>query len=83
MSAQSRIEETAPSWLDFSGADKIAHMTIYAGLALLVSWSIRQSNDNPRPWAQWVIPVLFAVFYGITDEIHQFYVPNREMDGLD
>jgi VanZ family protein len=83
MSAQSRIEQAAPGWLEFPGADKLAHLFIYAGLTLLVSWAIRQSNESPRPWVQWGAPILFAACYGITDEIHQYYVPNRDMDPLD
>jgi hypothetical protein len=83
MSSQSDVQQSAPGWLDFPASDKVAHIVLYAGLALLVSWAIRRSNETPRPWVQWGIPVLFAVCYGITDEIHQLYVPNRSLEALD
>jgi len=83
MSSQSQVDDAAPNWLAFSGADKVAHMILYGGLTFVVSWSIRRSNESPRPWVQWGIPVIFAVFYGVTDEIHQYYVPNRAMDAWD
>jgi VanZ family protein len=69
--------------LPVPGLDKVAHATIYGGLALVLSWGLRRSNRNlPFHWQFW-LPILFAAFYGITDEIHQLFVPHREFDLLD
>lgn len=57
--------------------DKMVHVVLYAGLAATVSVGIRRSNETVRPWVQWCVPVLFAVMYGLIDEVHQMFVPNR------
>ena len=67
----------------FPGRDKVAHLVLYGGLGALLSIGIRYSNDLPKPWIQWYVPVAFAILYGITDEIHQLYVPNRSFEVLD
>lgn len=69
--------------LPFNGADKLIHMTLYAGLAACVSVGIRRSKRPPSPWKQVFVPILFAFFYGFTDEIHQIYVPLRSFDFAD
>lgn len=61
-------------------ADKFAHMIAYGGLAGLVSIGIRRSNASVPPSVQWLIPVAFAVLYGVTDEVHQRFVPHRAFD---
>lgn len=63
--------------ITFPLRDKVVHMVLYAGLAATVSIGIRRSNDVVRPWVQWWVPVVFAVAYGVTDEVHQIFVPNR------
>lgn len=67
----------------FYGSDKIAHMAVYGGLAALVSVGLRRSRPNITPRAQFWIPVLFAAAYGVTDEIHQYFVPERSFEFAD
>lgn len=62
------------------GLDKVIHAMLYAGLGAIVSLGIRRSGRPVSPWAQCFFPVLFALLYGISDEIHQLYVPNRNFD---
>jgi len=69
--------------LPFNGADKLIHMTLYAGLAACISVGMRRSRKPVTPWSQCFIPILFAFFYGLTDEIHQLYVPHRSFDFAD
>ncbi len=69
--------------LPVPGLDKAAHATIYGGLALVLSWGLRRSDGYLSFRWQFWLPVLFAAFYGMTDEIHQLYVPHREFDLLD
>ncbi|MBX7258185.1 MAG: VanZ family protein [Candidatus Hydrogenedentes bacterium] len=69
--------------LPFNGADKLIHMTLYGGLAAIVSVGIRRSRKPATPWTQVFAPILFAFFYGFTDEIHQLYVPDRSFDFAD
>ncbi len=67
----------------FTGADKIAHAILYAGLAGCLSIGLRRSNDHVRPWVQCFIPIIFAILYGLSDEIHQLFIPKREFDWWD
>ncbi len=68
---------------DFPGLDKIEHLVVYGGLAGLVSLGVRRGNGPKRPAQQWLIPILFAALYGLSDEIHQLFVPEREFDPYD
>lgn len=65
------------------GVDKVAHAILYAGLAATLSLGIRRSNDRPLPAIQFAVPIIFAILYGITDEVHQLFVPNRTFEILD
>ena len=59
----------------------LGHLGAYAILALLLAWALLAADRRP-PWTlaiAWVI----AVLYGVTDEIHQSFVPNRHPDLFD
>ena len=62
------------------GLDKLAHFAVYALLAFLAAraFATRPSADRAcvLPWAA----ALFAVLYGLSDEIHQSFVPGRNAD---
>lgn len=63
--------------------DKVVHCVEYGLLGLLVTWALIRSCPTMKPW-QWVlIASLLCSLYGITDEFHQSFVPNREADLLD
>jgi VanZ family protein len=55
--------------------DKVVHICIYIPLAFLCSFSFRKSGVKKNVF---LLSFIIAVFYGITDEIHQLYVPGRE-----
>ena len=59
----------------FEGFDKLLHASVYAVLALLLLFADR----GRRPWL-WVAA---AALYGLSDELHQSFVPNRTADSLD
>jgi len=61
--------------LSFEGLDKLLHAAVYAVLALALLFGGR----GRRPW-MWIA---VAVLYGLSDEIHQSFVPNRQADLLD
>lgn len=79
MSSQSELPKT-PS---IPYLDKIAHTILYAGLAFVVSLGIWRSNEHVVPKIQFIIPIAFATLYGISDEIHQIFVPNRSFEIAD
>ena len=69
--------------LPFPGADKVVHGILYAGLTAIVSQGLRRSATPRGPRVQFFGPVLFALAYGISDEIHQVFVPGRSPDVAD
>ncbi|NUM55130.1 MAG: VanZ family protein [Candidatus Hydrogenedentes bacterium] len=76
--------DTSPPEFEFPwqilGLDKVVHATLYAVLGTIVSVGMRRSGKPVSAWAQCFVPILFAALYGLTDEIHQLYVPNRTFD---
>ncbi len=61
----------------FPQEDKVAHIVLYGGLAAVVSFGIRRSGKPASFRKQFWAPVVFASLYGISDEIHQLFVPHR------
>lgn len=55
------------------GSDKVVHAIAYAVLAALLTVA------SGRP----AVAVLVAVAYGVSDEVHQAFVPGRSPDVLD
>jgi VanZ family protein len=80
---QMSSDTTPPKWelpWQIEGLDKVLHAAVYAVLAAIVSVGIWRSGKPVSLWAQCFVPVLFAALYGLSDEIHQLYVPNRNFD---
>jgi VanZ family protein len=61
--------------------DKILHACAYAGLALLVRLAL--SGTRLRGPQALAVALLVASAYGVSDELHQRFVPNRQADALD
>jgi len=63
--------------------DKVAHLLLYCGLGFLLARALAGGLGQRVP--AWVPPlvVLLSVAYGVSDEVHQFFVPNRQFDLLD
>ena len=79
-SSQSRPIKTT---IHFSQDDKVAHVLLYGGLAAVVSVGIHRSGKPAwTAWQFWA-PIAFATLYGVTDEIHQLFVPMRSCDIFD
>lgn len=70
-----------PHW--FQHEDKVIHAGLYAVLALLVAGWVNRGGFSWPSWLKLAFPVLFALTYGISDEFHQWFVPNRTPDVLD
>ena len=60
---------------------KGAHFTEYAVLAMLVANAIRGCSLSLP--LRWCVPVGLSGLYAITDEIHQYFVPDRACRFLD
>lgn len=71
----------APTW-EIPHIDKVSHAAVFAILALLIFRAARQGHGiSPRRAAVWAIAL--ASLYGVIDEFHQSFTPNREVDPLD
>jgi len=66
-----------------ASSDKLIHIMEYAVLAALSVRVLDYFWPNMDIKKLFVLGVLFAVLYGISDEIHQYFVPSRYADGYD
>ncbi len=57
-------------------SDKVKHTILYFGLALLAYRAVAVTRYQEYAY---IAAILFATLYGISDEIHQFFVPGRSM----
>ena len=64
-------------------SDKTGHMLLYAGCLRFwcAHWPVGGGAASRRSWR--ALPSSLATLYGVTDEIHQHFVPPRQMDGWD
>lgn len=69
--------------MPIASSDKLAHFVVYGGLAAIVSVGLRRSNERVSTRVQFLMPLVFASLYGVSDEIHQAFVPSREFDLFD
>lgn len=82
LSSQSHPEEQLPSFVGIL-SDKVLHVIEYAVLGALFYRGFRWSAE--ASWRPWVVPlaVLCTSLYGVSDELHQSFVPFRESSWLD
>jgi VanZ family protein len=64
-------------------SDKALHALVYAGLAALVIRALTGRWLRPVTLRVALFAAAAATLYGVTDEIHQHFVPPREADALD
>jgi VanZ family protein len=64
------------------GQDKLFHALAYGVLGSLLLMSCRLGKDSYTK-IQMNRSILIASLYGISDEIHQYFVPGREADVMD
>ncbi len=64
-------------------ADKQLHALLYAGLSALVVRALAGGWNQRVSWTTAIATVIFACFYGISDEYHQSFVTNRQSDVRD
>lgn len=82
------IESSFPSDdfpdLNLTLADKYVHFIIYFGLCLLFFYSLKnQSKFIKLQQYPLTFSFIFTSLYGVTDELHQYFVPGRTSDVLD
>ncbi|MBU4202303.1 MAG: VanZ family protein [Candidatus Altiarchaeota archaeon] len=72
---------TQPSPLESKEAPIVEHMIEYSilGFLLLGSLSSKKMSDKELV----ILAISISILYGISDEIHQFFVPGRYCDVID
>ena len=82
-SSQSHPEEQLPSFLLKDVSDKVLHAVEYGILAVLCYRAFRWAAGPAVARQAVVSAIVAASAYGVTDEVHQFFVPFRESSWLD
>jgi VanZ family protein len=83
LSAQSHPEEKLPLFLLRDVSDKILHVVEYGILSLLCYRAFRWSAGPAVARQAVVLAIVTASVYGLTDEVHQAFVPLREASWQD
>ena len=72
-----------PFYIAYLYPDKVAHVLLYLVLGLLLHLLFRSSSYRALSTRPGLFAVLFGVLYGVTDELHQYFVPSRSASALD
>lgn len=67
----------------FTYADKCVHFIEYGILGFLLYFAQYAKNPDSSSVMRIFLSTVMAGLYGLTDEIHQFYVPTREFSFYD
>ncbi len=73
-------QSSLPSLYEFTGADKLSHVVAYVPLGLLIAYALSRSVPKANLL---ILASILALLYGLTDEIHHYFVPGRSASGLD
>jgi VanZ family protein len=65
------------------GLDKVLHAGGYGLLGILFYRAYRSRWPNASGWATANASLISAALYGLTDELHQSFVPSRTADPWD
>ena len=82
-SAQSHPDDDLPSFLFEEISDKVLHAVEYGILSVLCYRAFRWAAGPAIARQAVVLAIVTASVYGITDEVHQAFVPLRESSWLD
>jgi len=67
----------------FPYQDIAFHFIAYLFLALFFARALKNSNTSIKILKLLIFTFIFTVFYGISDEFHQMFVPGRSVSGFD
>ena len=62
----------------FAGVDKAAHVFAYGLLAGAFLYGLHPFTHTSKGGATALIVVIFCLLYGISDELHQSFIPGRD-----
>ncbi len=67
----------------FPHDDKVMHFVVYALLAFLVARAVKKEKLSWSPMKIKIITILFVAGFGLSDEIHQAFIPERYASAWD
>ena len=67
----------------FPYSDKLLHIIEYAIFGFLMVRALCSLKSNKRILFLRIAAIAIVILYGLTDEIHQYFVPQRDMDIFD
>ena len=76
LSAQSKLP--LPETVSFPGLDKLLHACAFGSLAFALSYWFAVDAWFTEPLKCFALVCCMAACYGISDEIHQIFVPGRD-----
>ncbi|MCK5679741.1 VanZ family protein [bacterium] len=79
LSSLSNLDSVSP----VAVPDKIAHILEYTGFGFLLLRLLRYLEPEAEYVKHLIWVLSAALIYGLSDEIHQYYVPNREFSWMD
>jgi VanZ family protein len=65
------------------GSDKNLHALLYSGLGLLIVRALAGGLNRPVRLGVVVTATMLSALYGVSDELHQYFVPPRQVEVLD
>lgn len=81
---ESSISSTEYPKIEIWSADKILHIGVFGLLTVLCYISLIHQRKYPLLLKHaLIISLIFASLYGLSDEFHQYFVPNRDCDFWD
>lgn len=75
--ASGRPSHAVAPLLPLPGLDKVAHFTTFGLLSLLLARALRHGGPSLPVRSAALLAVLLASLYGVTDELHQWLVPEN------
>ena len=81
LSAQSKLP--IPETVSFHGLDKLLHACAFGSLAFAASYWVSANKWLEKPLRYSVFVCCIVACYGISDELHQIFVPGRDASVYD
>jgi len=79
LSSQSYPDQHLPSFI-FGFSDKILHAGEYGLLGILLYRAFKETTETAGSMS---LAIICAIAFGISDEVHQWFVPQRQADFWD
>ena len=63
--------------------DKLVHFTVFGLLCLMTCWSLSTARIGSKNIYKLILSIGITSLYGMSDEFHQYFTPNRSVEIFD